>query len=106
MALRVARLRICSVSRLSFFEKAKSADFYAYTDMENAEFYEDEYSTFYIWYYDGVNRYLLGNDYTIGEDGLAYHDEDGLIYPAGWIPEELYDPAVDWGANWMDSWDI
>ena len=32
--------------------------------MENAEFYEDEYSTFYIWYYDGVNRYLLGNDYT------------------------------------------
>ena len=57
-------------------------------------------------YYDDVNRYLLGNDYTIGEDGLAYHDEDGLIYPAGWIPEEPYDPAVDWGANWMDSWDI
>ena len=84
----------------------RNADFYAYTDMENAEFYEDEYSTFYIWYYDGVNRYLLGNDYTIGEDGLAYHDEDGLIYPAGWIPEEPYDPAVDWGANWMDSWDI
>ena len=53
--------------------------------MENAEFYEDEYSTFYIWYYDGVNRYLLGNDYTIGEDGLAYHYEDGLVYPAGWI---------------------
>ena len=76
----------------------RNADFYAYTDMENAEFYEDEYSTFYIWYYDGVNRYLLGNDYTIGEDGL--------IYPAGWIPEEPYDPAVDWGANWMDSWDI
>ena len=84
----------------------RNADFYAYTDMENAEFYEDEYSTFYIWYYDGVNRYLLGNDYTIGEDGLAYHDEDGLIYPAGWIPEEPYDPAVDWGANWMDNWDI
>lgn len=84
----------------------RNADFYAYTDMENAEFYEDEYSTFYIWYYDGVNRYLLGNDYTIGEDGLAYHDEDGLVYPAGWIPEEPYDPAVDWGANWMDSWDI
>ena len=84
----------------------RNADFYAYTDMENAEFYEDEYSIFYIWYYDGVNRYLLGNDYTIGEDGLAYHDEDGLIYPAGWIPEEPYDPAVDWGANWMDSWDI
>lgn len=36
----------------------------------------------------------------------GYHDEDGLIYPAGWIPEEPYDPAVDWGANWMDSWDI
>ena len=29
-----------------------------------------------------------------------------IIYPAGWIPEEPYDPAVDWGANWMDSWDI
>ena len=28
----------------------RNADFYAYTDMENAEFYEDEYSTFYIWY--------------------------------------------------------
>ena len=84
----------------------RDADFYTYTDMENTEFYEDEYSTFYVWYYDGVNRYLLGNDYTIGDDGLAYHDEDGLVYPAGWIPEEPYDPAVDWGANWMDNWDI
>ena len=55
---------------------------------------------------DGVNRYLLGNDYTIGDDGLAYHDEDGLVYPAGWIPEAPYDPADDWGENWMDSWDI
>ncbi|WP_296118934.1 lipoprotein [uncultured Eubacterium sp.] len=84
----------------------RDADFYTYTDMENAEFYEDEYSAFYVWYYDGVNRYLLGNDYTSGDDGLAYHDNDGLIYPAGWIPEEPYDPAVDWGENWMDSWDI
>lgn len=84
----------------------RNADFYTYTDMENAEFYEDEYSTFYIWYYDGVNRYLLGNDYTIGDDGLAYHDEDGLVYPAGWIPEAPYDPADDWGENWMDNWDI
>ena len=84
----------------------RNADFYAYTDMENAEFYEDEYSTFYIWYYDGVNRYLLGNDYIIGEDGLAYHYEDGLVYPAGWIPEAPYDPADDWGENWMDNWDI
>ena len=84
----------------------RNADFYTYTDMENAEFYEDEYSTFYIWYYDGVNRYLLGNDYTIGGDGLAYHDEDGLVYPAGWIPEAPYDPADDWGENWMDNWDI
>ena len=84
----------------------RNADFDAYTDMENAEFYEDEYSTFYIWYYDGVNRYLLGNDYTIGDDGLAYHDEDGLVYPAGWIPEAPYDPADDWGENWMDNWDI
>ena len=84
----------------------RNADFYTYTDMENAEFYEDEYSAFHIWYYDGVNRYLLGNDYTIGEDGLAYHDGDGLLYPAGWIPDAPYDPADDWGENWMDSWDI
>ena len=34
----------------------RNADFYAYTDMENAEFYEDEYSTFYIWYYDGIQQ--------------------------------------------------
>ena len=53
-----------------------------------------------------MNRYLLGNDYTIGDDGLAYHYEDGLVYPAGWIPEEPYDPADDWGENWMDNWDI
>lgn len=59
----------------------RNADFYAYTDMENAEFYEDEYSSFYIWYYDGVNRYLLGNDYTIGEDGLAYFNPgEGMEY--------------------------
>lgn len=53
-----------------------------------------------------MNRYLLGNDYIIGEDGLAYHYEDGLVYPAGWIPEAPYDPADDWGENWMDNWDI
>ena len=61
-------------------------------------------------HFDGVfyrdADFYTYTDYTIGDDGLAYHDNDGLIYPAGWIPEEPYDPAVDWGANWMDSWDI
>ena len=28
------------------------------------------------------------------------------VYPAGWIPEAPYDPADDWGENWMDNWDI
>lgn len=57
---------------------------------------------------DGVllpNRNGEGSGLTIHRNTFL-HDEDGLIYPAGWIPEEPYDPAVDWGANWMDSWDI
>ena len=37
---------------------------------------------------------------------LQFYGEDGLVYPAGWIPEEPYDPAADWGADWMDNWDI
>ena len=35
-----------------------------------------------------------------------FDSDDGLICPAGWIPEEPYDPTVDRGTNWMDSWDI
>ncbi len=31
---------------------------------------------------------------------------DGLIYPAGWIPEKIYDPATDWGTDWINNWDV
>lgn len=75
-------------------------NYYVHTVNYNGNEYLIEFA------YDGVNRYLLGNDYIIGEDGLAYHYEDGLVYPAGWIPEAPYDPADDWGKNWMDNWDI
>lgn len=84
----------------------RNGDFYTYTDMENAEFYCDGDFGTHVWYFDGVNTYFLGNGYTLGDDGLAYHDGDGLVYPAGWIPEEVYDPAGDWGENWMDNWDV
>ena len=43
---------------------------------------------------------------SAGDDGLAYHDGDGLIYPAGWIPEKIYDPAKDWGTDWMNNWGV
>lgn len=79
----------------------RDGDIEAYTDLENAEFYYDSDSAVRVWYYDGVNTYYLGDEYTIGNDGLAYHDDDGLVYPAGWIPEEPYDPAADWGDDWM-----
>lgn len=89
----------------------RNADFYAYTDMENAEFYEDEYSSFYIWYYDGVNRYLLGNDYTIGEDGLAYFNPgEGMEYlwyeDGGRLTEDDEpDPSGDEVPDWNGSLD-
>lgn len=38
-----------------------------------------------------------------GSDDAA--GDDGLIFPAGWIPEQPYDPADNWGEDWMDNWD-
>ena len=29
-----------------------------------------------------------------------------MKYPAGWLPEQPYDPADEWGEDWMDDWDI
>ena len=57
----------------------------------------------WVWYFDGVNTYLLGDDYEIGDDGFAYHREGRKIYPAGWIPEQSYDSSEDWGESW-DDW--
>ena len=57
-----------------------------------------------VWYTDGVNHFYLGEDYTIGEDGLAY-DGNGRVFGAGWAPDTAYDPSVDWGEGWSDSWD-
>lgn len=48
----------------------RNDDVAAYTDLENAEFYYDSDAEICLWYHDG----------------------DGLIYPAGWIPEKIYDP--------------
>lgn len=84
----------------------RNGDFAAYTDLESAEFYYDSDSQICLWYHDGVNDYYLGDEYSIGDDGLAYHEGDGLIYPAGWIPEKTYDPAVDWGTDWMNNWGV
>ena len=84
----------------------RDGDIDAFTDLSEAEFYYGKGSETWLWYSDGVNDYFLGDDYEIGDDGLAYHIEDGSVYPAGWIPDERYDPAVNWGEDWMDNWDI
>lgn len=83
----------------------RDGDIDAYTDLSQAEFYMDA-NYVWVWYFDGVNTYLLGDDYEIGDDGFAYHKEDGERYPAGWIPEKSYDPADDWGEDWSDNWDM
>lgn len=44
-----------------------------------------------------------GSDDAAGDDGLVYFSDDGLIFPAGWIPEQPYDPADNWGEDWMDN---
>mgnify|MGYP005781636539 CR=1 FL=1 len=81
----------------------RNGDIEAYTDLSKAEFYDN--GNGYIWYYDGVNNYGVGDDYEIGEDGPAYYSEDGLIFPAGWIPEQPYNPAENWGEDWMNNRD-
>ena len=80
----------------------RDGDIEAYTDLSQAEFTKRDG---FIWYFDGVNTYGLRYYYEIGDDGLAYFSDDGLIFPAGWIPEQPYDPADNWGEDWMDNWD-
>ena len=79
----------------------RDGDIEAYTDLSQAEFTKRDG---FIWYFDGVSTYGLKH-YEIGDDGLAYFADDGQIFPAGWIPEQPYDPAENWGENWMDNWD-
>lgn len=83
----------------------RNGDIDTYTDLTQAEFYKDG-DHGWVWYFDGVNTYFLGEGYEIGDDGFAYYKEDGKIYHAGWIPDQPYDPADDWGGNWADNWDI
>ena len=83
----------------------RNGDIDTYTDLSQAEFYEDS-DWGWVWYFDGVNTYLLGDDYEIRDDGFAYYKKDGMKYPAGWLPEQPYDPADEWGEDWMDDWDI
>lgn len=83
----------------------RNGDIAAYTDMDSAQFYYDNDDDTCLWYYDGMNRYCLGDGYYLGEDGFAYHDGDDTIYPAGWIPEEIYDPSVNWGDVWTGELD-
>lgn len=84
----------------------RNGDIDTYADLSQAEFYEDT-DRGWVWYFDGVNIYLLGEEYEIGDDGFAYYKGDGKIYPAGWIPEQTYDPADDdWGEDWSDNWDM
>ena len=74
----------------------------AYTDPSQTKFTDQSE---FIWYFDGVSTYGLGYNYKIGDDGLAYFSDDGLIFPAGWIPEQPYNPADNWGEDWMNNWD-
>ena len=50
-----------------------------------------------------TRRFYITGSYTLHEDGLAYRP-DGPVYAAGFDPVD-YDPAEDWGENWMNNWD-
>ena len=54
------------------------------------------------WYSDGHDAFYITGSYTLHEDGLAYR-QDGPVYAAGFDPVD-YDPAEDWGENWMNNW--
>lgn len=80
----------------------RDGDIEAYTDFSQAEFIDPDG---FMWYFDGVSKFGLRYSYELRDDGLAYYCDDGQIFPAGWIPEQPYDPAEDWGEDWMDNWD-
>lgn len=70
----------------------------AYADLENACFEESDGR---LWYFDGVQYFALSEDYTLGEDGRAY-DRTEKPFAPDWS-EERYDPAAQWGENWLEE---
>ena len=73
----------------------------AYTALPGASFETDE-DGYCRWYSDGHDAFYITGSYTLHEDGLAYR-QDGPVYAAGFDPVD-YDPAEDWGENWMNNW--
>ena len=73
----------------------------AYTGLPGASFELDE-DDLCRWYSDGHDAFYITGSYTLHEDGLAYR-QDGPVYAAGFDPVD-YDPAEDWGENWMNNW--
>lgn len=68
----------------------------AYIVPDKAEFTVDGDDR--VWYSDGVDRFYLGDQYAVSNDGYAY-DAKGNLFAAGFEPED-YDPAEDWGEDW------
>lgn len=79
-----------------FYKDAKADE---YADIDKKDFVSQNG---HMWYFDGVQYYALPDGYTVKEDGLAY-DGSGNKFAAGWKAKP-YDPAVDWGENWAESW--
>ena len=73
----------------------------AYTGLPGASFELDE-DDLCRWYSDGHDAFYITGSYTLHEDGPAYR-QAGPVYAAGFDPVD-YDPAEDWGENWMNNW--
>lgn len=80
-----------------FYRDGKAAE---YAKLDSTEFVERDG---HLWYYDGVQFFAVPDGYTTGDDGLAY-DKNGNVFGAGW-EAPVYDPSVDWGDNWAESWE-
>lgn len=63
----------------------RDGDVERYADLAQSQFYYKTATGDILWYFDGVNEFYVGPDYTVAGDELAY-DRDGNIYPAGWLP--------------------
>ena len=53
-------------------------------------------------YFDGLRMFYMPENYSVGEDGLAY-DQDGNLFAAGFDFTPL-DPVDLWGPDWADNW--
>lgn len=73
----------------------RNGDFPLYVDLKVAKFTETDGN---VSYFDGMETFCLGTDYTINDDGLAY-DKYGHLFRAGY-EAVYYDPAEDWGEGW------